>query len=128
MRLLALDTNVLIAFLRNPSAFADRFGDFDQIVLSPVVLGEYRAGLFDTKVGKANRKVLEEYLRNPAVKILPVTDRTSAVYAKVFQSLRKRGVPIPTNDMWIAAAALENGAALATDDGHFAAVEMLQIV
>ena len=128
MRLLALDTNVLIAFLRNPSAFADRFADFDQIVLSPVVLGEYRSGLFDTRVGKANRKVLEEYLRNPAVRILTMTDRTSAVYAKVFQSLRKKGVPIPTNDMWIAATALENGAALATDDGHFAVVEMLQTV
>ena len=128
MRLLSLDTNVLIAFLRKPERFAERFSDFDQIVLSPVVLGEYRAGLFDTKAGRENKRALESYLRNPAVKIVPMTDKTSIAYSKIFQSLRKKGTPIPTNDMWIAAAALESGAALATDDGHFAAVEVLQVV
>lgn len=128
MRSLSLDTNVLIAFLRNPDGFADRFSDFDQIVLSPVVLGEYRAGLFDTKAGCENRKALEAYLRNPAVKIVPMTDKTSIAYSKIFQSLRKNGTPIPTNDMWIAASAMENGAALATDDGHFSAIGMLQVV
>ena len=98
------------------------------ILLPPVVLGEFRAGLFDTKVGRENRKAIDAFLQSPAVKACPMTDNTSLCYAKVFQALRKAGKPIPTNDIWIAAATQENGAALATDDGHFRAVPLLQIV
>lgn len=128
MRKLVLDTNVLIAFLQNPENFAERFSGYDVILLPPVVLGEFRAGLFDTKVGRENRKAIDAFLQNPAVKACPMTDNTSICYAKVFQALRKAGKPIPTNDIWIAAATQENGAALATDDGHFRAVPLLQIV
>lgn len=128
MRKLVLDTNVLIAFLQNPEDFAERFSGYDVILLPPVVLGEFRAGLFDTKVGRENRKAIDAFLQNPAVKACPMTDNTSLCYAKVFQALRKAGKPIPTNDIWIAAATQENGAALATDDGHFRAVPLLQIV
>ena len=128
MRKLVLDTNVLIAFLQNPEDFAERFSGYDMILLPPVVLGEFRAGLFDTKVGRENRKAIDVFLQNPAVKACPMTDNTSLCYAKVFQALRKARKPIPTNDIWIAAATQENGAALATDDGHFRAVPLLQIV
>ena len=128
MRKLVLDTNVLIAFLQNPENFAERFSGYHVILLPPVVLGEFRAGLFDTKVGRENRKAIDAFLQNPAVKACPMTDNTSLCYAKVFQALRKAGKPIPTNDIWIAAATQENGAALATDDGHFRAVPLLQIV
>ena len=127
MRKLVLDTNVLIAFLQNPEDFAERFSGYDMILLTPVVLGEFRAGLFDTKVGRENRKAIDAFLQNPAVRVCPMTDNTSLCYAKVFQAVRKVGKPIPTNDIWIAAAAQENGAALATDDGHFKAVPLLQI-
>ena len=128
MRKLVLDTHVLIAFLQNPENFAERFSGYDVLLLPPVVLGEFRAGLFDTKVGRENRKAIDAFLQNPAVKACPMTDNTSLCYAKVFQALRKAGKPIPTNDIWIAAATQENGAALATDDGHFRAVPLLQIV
>ena len=127
MRRLVLDTNVLIAFLRDPESFATRFSAYDLILLPPVVLGEFRAGLFNTKAGRENREALDAFLQNPAVKVCPMTDSTSLVYAKVFQSLRRAGTLVPTNDIWIAAAALESGAALATDDRHFAAVPLLQL-
>lgn len=127
MRKLVLDTNVLIAFLRAPEAFEARFSAYDLVLLPPVVLGEFRAGLFDTKAGRENREALDAFLRNPAVRVCPMTDATSLVYAKVFQALRSAGKPVPTNDIWIAAAALESGAALATDDRHFTAVPLLQI-
>ena len=50
------------------------------------------------------------------------------IYAKVYQALRKEGTPIPQNDMWIAASALENGADLATCDEHFRHVPMLTVI
>lgn len=128
MRRLALDTNVLIGFLGCPERFEERFSCFDEISISSVVLGEFRAGLFETKCGRMSRKALDLYLRNPAVKVAPITDGTAAFYAKVFQELRAKGCPIPTNDMWIAASALEVGATLATEDRHFSNVPMLQLV
>jgi len=128
MNRLTLDTNVLIGFLQKPERYADAFAEFDEIVLCPVVLGEFRAGLFDTKTGRANRKALEEFLKNPAVKVWPVRDVTSVYYAQVFQTLRKTGCPIPVNDIWISAFAIENGLTLATEDGHFSHVPMLRVI
>ena len=128
MKKLVLDTNVRISCLQTPEEFAERFAGFDLILLPSVVLGEYRAGLFDTKAGRASRKAIDEFLKNPAVRMCPLTNHTALVYAQVFQFLRKAGKPIPTNDIWIAAAVQENGAALATDDGHFKWIPLLQIV
>ena len=119
MRKLVLDTNVLIAFLRAPEAFAARFSAYDLVLLSPVVLGEFRAGLFDTKAGRENREALDAFLRNPAVRVWPMTDATSLVYAKVFQALRSAGKPIPTNDIWIAALAVQHSLPLCSRDEHF---------
>ena len=128
MRKLVFDTNVLISFLQKPEDYAERFAGYELILLPPVTLGEFRAGLFDTKAGRENRKAIDAFLENPGVKVCPMTETTSLVYAKIFQALRKGGKPIPTNDIWIAAVAQENGAALATDDAHFKAVPLLEIV
>ena len=62
------------------------------------------------------------------MRTVPVTDRTAELYAKVYQALRKEGRPIPQNDMWIAASALEHGADLATYDEHFNLIPMLTVI
>ena len=59
---------------------------------------------------------------------MPVTEATAEMYAKVFQALRDGGHPIPQNDMWIAASAIEHGADIATADEHFSFVPMLTVV
>lgn len=41
---------------------------------------------------------------------------------------RRKGQPIPVNDMWIAASALQHGASLYTLDSHFEAIDGLAIV
>ena len=128
MTSLVLDTNVLIPLLRDVSGFVAGIRNYDEVIIPATVLGEYRAGLFATKVGELNRKVLEDYLVSPSVRAVPVTDRTAELYAKVYQALRKQGTPIPQNDMWIAASALEHGADIATYDEHFNLVPMLTVV
>lgn len=128
MRRLVLDTNILIGLLLHSESFVERFTAFDEVVMSPTVLGEYRAGLFQTKAGRENRAALEAYLQNPAVHVMPITDATARLYAQVFQALKAKGTPIPVNDIWIAAFTLEQGACLATDDAHFNLVPLLQVV
>ena len=39
--------------------------------------------------------------------------------------LRKKGRPIPINDVWIAASCMEHGARLITFDTHFAEIDGL---
>ena len=128
MKRLVLDTNTLIPLLRNAADYAHLFKTYDEVILPAIVLGEYKAGLFETKTGEKNRQSLADYLADPNVRVAPVTDRTADLYAKVFQALRKEGTPIPQNDMWIAASALEHGADLATRDDHFRHVPMLTVI
>jgi tRNA(fMet)-specific endonuclease VapC len=58
--------------------------------------------------------------------MLPVTAQTADSYALVYASLRRKGTPIPTNDLWIAASTLEHGAALLTRDVHFSEIDGLR--
>jgi len=60
------------------------------------------------------------------VDVLPVTAKTADSYALVYAGLRRKGQPIPTNDLWIAASALELGAALLTRDAHFSQIDGLR--
>lgn len=74
-----------------------------------------------------NRLELTKFLRSPRVEILSITDSTADFYATIYANLRRKGRPIPTNDMWIAASAMECGAILITRDQHFAHIENLRL-
>ena len=128
MKRLVIDTNLLIPLLWRGDTGEPFFDEYDEIILPAIVLGEFKAGLFPTKAGDRNRSVLEVFLQKATVRVVPVTDRTADLYAKVYQALRKEGTPIPQNDMWIAASALEHGADLATHDEHFRHVPMLTVI
>lgn len=56
---------------------------------------------------------------------VPVTRTTADRYARIALALKRKGRPIPTNDIWIAAHAMETGADLVSYDEHFAAVDGL---
>ena len=71
---------------------------------------------------------LQTFLDKQSVKPVAVDGKTAALYAKVFQELRAKGKPMPQNDIWIAAAALEHGADLMTKDDHFRHVPLLVVI
>ena len=129
MKLVVLDTNVLIDFCQNPSAHRRTdIASFEQMLIPTVVLGEFKAGIFATRRGDEAALRLRQLIDYPSVKVVPVTERTAEMYAKVYQALRAQGRPIPQNDMWIAASALEHGADIATHDEHFKLVPMLTVI
>ena len=128
MKSVILDTNLLIGLFEKEIPLPAHFTRYDGIILPATVIGEYRAGLFETKKGEEGRRKLAYYLSKSSVSMVPVTDRTAELYAKVYQALRKEGTPIPPNDMWIAASALEHGADLATRDEHFRLVPLLTVI
>jgi tRNA(fMet)-specific endonuclease VapC len=90
------------------------------------VLGELLAGFRLGTKEKPNRQLLERFLTKPTVAILDATRETAEYFGLIKSTLKKAGQPIPLNDVWIAAQALETGSVLITYDSHFAIVPGLR--
>ncbi len=128
MKPLMLDTNVLIRFFRSDRNIADIISAYERILVPTVVLGEFKAGVDPkTACGQKQLEVLESFLDSPSVCIIPVTEDVASVYARIFRVLKANGTPIPQNDMWIAACAMDVGAMLISSDDHFACIPLLDI-
>jgi tRNA(fMet)-specific endonuclease VapC len=96
------------------------------VLINSTVLGELLGGFAAGSRQAKNRGELTQFLDSPRVQIVPVTLETADHYALIYATLKRKGQPIPTNDLWIAASALEHGAALLTRDAHFAKIEGLR--
>ena len=119
MRRVLLDTNVYAAFKRNDQLTIDLVRRSEFIGVSVVVLGELLAGFkCGTREGQ-NRLELDQFLDSPRVSVLQLDEETSEFYGAIFADLKCKGRPIPSNDIWIAASALQHGLALASNDEHF---------
>lgn len=125
MNRLLLDTNVYTAFMLGRPDVVETLSLAAQIVICPIVAGELLAGFRAGTREKANRKQWELFLDNPRVAEVGIDASTADFYAEVYRALRAKGTPIPTNDLWIAACALQNGLPLATLDAHFRAIDGL---
>ena len=109
-------------------SISEKVSEYDRILVCPAVIGEFKAGIdIETKRGRRASERLDEFLDDPAVVVVSCTDETADYYARIFKALRANGTPIPTNDIWIAASALEHGAAVLSSDGHFSLVPMLKL-
>ncbi|MBI4269409.1 MAG: type II toxin-antitoxin system VapC family toxin [Candidatus Rokubacteria bacterium] len=124
MRIL-LDTNAYSALMRGHEEVADRVRRAERIVLSTVVAGELLLGFrLGTRL-KKNMAELDAFLDSPYVSLVPVTLTTADRFARIAAALRAKGRPIPTNDIWIAAHAMETGAELLSFDDHFESIDGL---
>lgn len=126
MRALLVDTNAYSAFMRGDAAMVEAIAHADRLHLNAVVLGELLGGFAAGTREAASRQELARFLASPRVGVLPVTTETADSYALVYSALRRKGTPIPANDLWIAASALEHGLGLLTLDAHFRAVDGLR--
>jgi predicted nucleic acid-binding protein len=74
---------------------------------------------------KRNRAILRDFLSSARVTLVEIDEETSERYAVIVQSLRVRGTPIPTNDLWIAASAMQHGLRVLTTDKHYLKVPQI---
>lgn len=126
---LMLDTNVLIHCFVSDRSVGKVLSAYERILLNPVVLAEFRSGIHvGTKQGKRVEEQLSSLLNDSAVSVVPIFDKTADLYARIYRTLKAQGTPIPVNDMWIAASALEQGVSLFTFDAHFSKVPMLDVI
>ena len=125
---LALDTNRFVDLCRGETEVVRRLEEAEAIFLPFVVLAELRAGFAQGRHGRTNERTLQLFLAKPGVATLFASDDTTRSYAAIFRQLRHQGTPIPTNDIWIAAATMDVGGRLLTFDAHFQQVTGLDIV
>lgn len=119
-----LDTNIIIAALASDASVLDRIDDADECFVSIVVLGEMLYGAFNSNNVDSNLHRLRVFVDQ--VGALPCDEITAELYGQIKTSLRQQGTPIPENDIWIAASALQHSLTLVTRDVHFDAVKRLR--
>jgi predicted nucleic acid-binding protein len=119
-----LDTNALSAFVDGEAAVGDILRRQPQAAIPVIVLGEFRYGIAGSRHRAAYEEWLDTHLSH--FDVLPVTSDTATTYAALRVALKQLGRPIPANDAWIAALALEYRLPVLSRDMHFDSVPGLQ--
>ena len=104
------------------------FRIYEILLISPVVVGELLAGFRRGEMEEKNRLKLKDFLSRDRVTTVSITTETSEFYSFILNELKKQGTPVPINDIWIAASAMEQGAGVATYDNHFSKIKGLMII
>jgi tRNA(fMet)-specific endonuclease VapC len=92
--------------------------------LPVIVLGEYRYGIAQSRHKKRYEAWLGRFIQDS--KVLIIDPETTVHYATIRVELRKNGRPIPSNDVWIAALALQHAQPILSRDEHFDTISGLQ--
>lgn len=125
MKRVLLDTSAYSALLRGNERMKRTLQEVEEAALTPVILGELLAGFTGGRFEARNRELLKAFLETPRVRVYPIDGETSERYAAVWLHLREQGTPIPTNDLWIAASAMQHGLTVLTADRHFRKVPQI---
>jgi len=120
-----LDTSAYVGFKRNMVEVVETIIKAELILFSPVVLGELMFGFRNGTKFEKNMDDLNKFLQHEIVKLVQIEEITSDRYSRIAAQLKRQGTPIPTNDIWIAAQAMEHGAELITLDKHFETISGL---
>lgn len=116
---IALDTNAYRDFMRGEPKRVEIVCMARRIHLPLIVLGELRAGFAAGNQESKNAANLQRFLNSPRVSVLLPDEQTTHHYAQIHLQLRRKGVAIPTNDLWIAALTVQHGLILCTNDAGF---------
>lgn len=127
MKKIILDTNAYTAFLAGDAKVLEALAGAEIVFFSVFVLGELFAGFKGGTKETANLELLTRFLNKPSVQPLNATPETATVFGQLKAALKKAGTPLPINDVWIAAHAVETGATLITYDSHFRKIMGLKL-
>ena len=120
-----LDTNIVIALFADESAVKDLLGEAEEVFIPSIVLGELYYGARKSRRVAENIARIDDFAARNIV--LGCDTETARRYGEVKNGLRRKGRPVPENDVWIAAMALQNDLILVARDAHFREVEGLRV-
>ena len=119
-----LDTNIVIAFFANELRIVQAVNQVGQASVPSIVLGELYFGALHSGRVVANLARVEALIQHTA--IVPCDADTAKHYGRIKHALQVRGRPLPENDIWIAAIAMQHGLTLISRDRHFEEIAGLQ--
>ena len=119
-----LDTNALSAFVDGDVGVGEVLRRQARAAIPVIVLGEFRYGIAESR----HRTTYDAWLQSqlPYFDVLTVTDETAIAYASLRVALKRSGRPIPANDVWIAALAMQHRLSVLSRDHHFDVVPGLE--
>jgi predicted nucleic acid-binding protein len=123
---LILDTNALSAFIAGEPSVGAILRRAARAVIPVIVLGEFRYGIVGSRYRRTYEAWLESHLRH--FEVLGIAAETTLPYADLRTALKRMGRPIPANDAWIAALAIQHKLSLLSRDTHFDAIAGVQRV
>ena len=123
-RRLMIDTNAYSALMSGHDDVIAALNDAIEVLVPIAVLGELHDGFRGGTKMVENLKTLKSFLAKPSVKVVDATQATAERYGEIKSALSKSGHPVPINDIWIAAQALERNVDILTFDRHFRFMEI----
>jgi len=120
-----IDTNRYRDFCDGEATALDAIQRARTISVPFVVLAELRAGFLCGTLARKNEQTLTRFLNAKRVRILLADEDTTHHFARIFAQLRLQGTPIPCNDIWIAALAIQYDLLLFSRDAHFDALPQI---
>lgn len=127
MRRILLDTNTYSQYVKFDKKVVKILSQSDEICLSVVSVGELTFGFLRGSMNQLNNAILYRFLSNPLTKLIDINSRIATTYGSIYFNLKNSGTPIPVNDIWIAACAVETNAKLITYDKHFLKIPNLLV-
>lgn len=127
MKNVLIDTNIYSYAMRGDPDTVSVLQQASEIAICSISIGELLSGFKGGSREQKNRKELDEFLDAPRVHICRIDEISAEFYAVILNSLREKGTPIPTNDIWIASVAFQHGLRLFSKDGHFGNIPGLML-
>lgn len=119
MNAVLIDTNIYSYAMRGDTEIIKTLQVVAQIGISAISIGELLSGFKAGNKELTNRQELNQFLDSPRVKLYGIDEGTAEYYCLILDQLKSNGTPIPTNDIWIAAVAFQQGMPIFTKDQHF---------
>jgi len=112
-----LDTNIIIAIINNEESVIHLLSQTLDTFVPSIVIGELYFGAYNSNNVDSNLAIIDEICKT--ANLLYVDENTARAYGSIKAELKKSGTPIPENDIWIAAFAMQNDLILVSRDAHF---------
>lgn len=112
-----LDTNIIVALFAKDNKVQIRIDQANVVLIPSIVIGELYYGARKSTRIEENLQKITELMAVSA--ILDCDSETAYHYGIIKNGLKLKGKPIPENDIWIAATALQYDLVVVSRDAHF---------